>query len=503
MTIMKIKKRSLLNHFYLILFILILAASIYIRFKNLGGRSLWLDEAWVANTTIQSNLRELIDSSFHAPLFFVLTINLIVTFLPNNEFFLRLLPCLSGIGTLIVFYLIIIKHTRKMAALISLLLLSFSYNFVHYSQELKQFSSAMFFAILLVYFCERVIARNKMGDWIILLLLNVIGIGFDHSIIFIVTTVFIVLFISFHQKQYWKKIFGFGSTVLAFSALFFFFHLRHQISKSLVSAQKYWMSFYPDLTSFSAFIKWLSHSTIKMLDFFSFPYFHVSLIIIIIGLFLFYKRSQKRFTIYILLPIILVLAASFLQQYPYGGSRLMLFVAPFLYISFGKGLDFIINKLSRAKLYIPLLLLVVFIVVPPVSNYVKMVKHPLRLEEVRPLLDELQKKTKLGDKIYVYHGAVEAFKYYYKTKYYGITDKKNIILGERHRDDANKYAVDLEKILKKNMRIWIVFSHWWETERSYIIDYLNSIGDLEMEISSIGALAYLFKIKSNLSDPQT
>lgn len=497
---MKIKKRQLINYLYFIFLILILAASIYIRFKNLAGRSLWLDEAWVANAIMQSNLKELINSSFHAPLFFVSAIHLIVTLFGNNEFFLRLLPCLFGIGSLIVFYLIIRKHTGKMATLISLLLLSFSYNTVHYSQELKQYSSAMFFAISLIYFCERIIAHNKMRDWIILLLLSVVGIGFDHSIIFIIFTVFIVLFVSSHQKQYWKKTLVFGSIVFTFSVLFLIFHLRHQISKSLVSAQSYWMSYYPDTTSFSAFIKWLNHSTNNMLDFFSFPYFPVSLVIIIMGLSLFYRYSWKRFIIYILLPIILVFAASFLQRYPYGGSRLMLFAAPLLYLSFGKGLDFILNKLGRSKLYIPLLLLVIFIVVPPVSNFVKMVKQPLRLEELRPLLDELQEKVEADDKIYIYYGAVEAFKYYYKTKYYRMIEEKNIIWGDNHRDDINQYVLDLEKILKKNMRIWFVFSHYWEEERIYIIDYLNHRGDLKKDISSIGTAAYLFKIKLNFSE---
>lgn len=492
---MKIRKHHSSNYLYFFILILVLAASIYIRFKNLAGRSLWLDEAWVANALMQSDLKELISSSFHAPLFFVFTIHLIITFFGNNEFFLRLLPCLFGIGTLIVFYLIIKKHTCKPAALISLLLLSFSYNAVHYSQELKQYSSAMFFAILLIYLCERIIAADKMRDWIILLLISLLGIGFDHSIIFIIPAVLIVLAISSHQKKNWKKTFVFGSVVFAFSSLFFLFHLRHQISKSLVSAQTYWMSYYPDTSSFSSFVKWLSSSTHKMFNFFSFPYFPVSLIIVVIGLALFYKNSRKRFIVYVLSPIILVLAVSFIQRYPYGGSRLMLFVSPILYLSFGKGLDYIINKLGRNKLYIPLLLLVVFIVTAPVSNFVKMAKQPLRLEELRPLLDELQKKIRPDDKIYVYYGAYEAFKYYYNTKFHRMTDEKNIIWGANHRDDINKYGSDLEKILKKNMRIWVVYSHYWENERAYIIDYLDQKGNLIMNISSIGAGAYLFKIK--------
>lgn len=491
-----IYKNKLLNYLYPVLLILILSASIYIRFKNLAARSLWFDEAWLANAIGQSNLGQLISRSFHAPLFFVLLIHLIITFFGNNEFLLRLLPCLFGVGILIVFYLLIRKQAGKIATLISLLLLSFSYNAVYYSQELKQYSGAMFFTVLLIYLSEKVITKDKMNDWIVLVSFSVIGIGFDHSILFIIATVFIVLFISLNWKQYWKKLFAFGSIVSVSFVLFYFFHFRHQIAKSLEYAQSFWLNYYPDTSSLSALIQWLSHSTRKMLDFFSFPYFPVSLIIIIIGLSLFFKYSQKRFSLYILLPIMLVLAASFIQRYPYGGSRLMLFVAPLLYLSFGKGLDFIISRLARNKLHFPLLLIVVFLVISPLSNFVKMAAHPLRFEEVRPLLDVVEKEIKPLDRIYVYYGAAPAFEYYYNTKYHGMIDRKNIIWGAVHRDNIDKYSSDLEKILKTNMKIWVVFSHYWENERRYIIDYLKQKGELEKDISNNGALAYLFKISN-------
>jgi len=495
-----ITKRKLLSYYYLFFLIIILAASIYIRFKNLGSRSLWLDEAWLANSIIQSDLKELIKSSFHAPLFFVLAVHFIVVFLGNNEFFLRLLPCLFGIGTLIIFYLIIRKYTSKTATLISLLLLSFSYNSIRYSQELKQYSAAMFFTVALMYFCERIIGSNKKRDWLIFLFLCVIGIGFDHSTMFIIPSTFIVLLISFRQKEYRKKIFVFASIIITSFLLFYFFHLRYQIARSLVSAQKYWISYYPNTASLSVFIKWLHTSTNKMLDFFSFPYFPLSLITIIIGLSLFYKHSQKRFIIYILLPIIFVLVASFLQRYPFGGSRLMLFVAPLLYISFGKGLNFVIVKLKNGKLYLPLILLIVFIGIPPVSNFLKMAAHPLRLEEIKPLLGVLQNQVRANDKIYVYYGAVEAFRYYYNSRYYRMIDKKNIIWGASHRNDLNQYVVDLGKILRNEMRIWIVFSHYRENERIVIFNYLNNNGNLKANISNKGTLAYLFKIKSDFSE---
>lgn len=493
---MKTERNKLLNSLYLACLILVLVASIYIRFKNLGTRSLWFDEAWLANAISQSNMRELINRSFHAPLFFVVATHLVITFFNNNEFFLRLLPCLFGIGTLILFTLVIRKLAGKTATVISLLMLSFSYNSVYYSQELKQYTGAMFFAILLVYVSERLIARNRLHDWIILGSLCLLGIGFDHSILFIIITVFAVLLTSLSIKKYWKKIFGLSFILFLYFISYYLLHLRHQISISLESAQSYWLAYYPDTASLSAFMKWVGRSTQEMLGFFSLPYFPVSFIIIIAGLALFSRNSRKRFILYTLGPIVLVFAASCFRRYPFGGSRLMLFAAPLIYLSFGRGLDFIFTKVERAKLRIPFLLIVVFLVIPPVSNFMKMAKNPTSLEETRPLLDDLQKNIRPTDTIYVYYGAAPAFEYYHHTKYHKRIDRKNIIWGAVHRDDITQYIVDLEKILKKNMRIWVVFSHYWENERKYIVDYLSRKGRLETSLSYTGTIAYLFKINS-------
>ena len=490
------KKSKLFTCSYLTLLIIILIASIFIRFLNLSARSLWFDEAWLANAINASGLNELISRSFHAPLFFVLTIHWMAIIFGNNEFILRLLPCLFGIGTLIIFYLLMRRHSGKMATLTSLLLLSFSSNAVYYSHELKQYSGAMFFAILLIYICERVVNYGKLFDWMAFLFLSILGVGFDHSIAFIVASVFAVLLIYSPQKKFLMKTLIAGFIFFIFGVFFYLFHFRHQISKSLELAQSFWLPYYPDTTSLSALLKWLTFSTNKMLNFFSFPYFPVSLTIIIVGLCLFYKNSHRRFIIYILMPVMLVLMASFLKRYPYGGSRLMLFVAPLLYLSFGKGLDFVVNKLERSRLYFPLILVILFISISPVSNFVKMASHPLRLEEMRPLLDELKDQVKSEDMIYVYYGAAPAFRYYYQSKFYRMADKRNIIWGELHRDDPEKYIADLEKILQKNMRIWIIFSHYWENERSQIVDYLNKRGNLEMNIINTGVSAYLFKMDS-------
>lgn len=487
--------RHILRYLYVFLLLLILAAAAYVRFRLLGDRSLWLDEAWVANAIIQGDLGELIKKSLTAPLFFTLSIHFVVSLLGKNEFFLRLLPCLFSLGTLVVFYLLIKTHAGKIATLLSLVLLSFSQNFIYYAKELKQYTSAMFFAILVVYFGERVITKDRTRDWILLLLFCILGIGFDHSLIFIVPSVGLALLFSIPLKTHWKKLAIFGVSVSLFLAVFFFVHIRQQIAENIGSVQRYWLSFYPPTHSLASFLKWLFSSTQEMFRFFSLPVFPVSLLLMLIGLNLFYKKTRFRFVVYTIGPFILIIAASTLKRFPYGGTRLMLFMAPLLYLAFGKGIHFVIEKLERSRLYVPLLLIIIFLLIPPLKDFAKATTDPYKLEETRPLLAKAQPEIMPEDRVYVYYGAEEAFKFYSQTRFRGMFQSKNIIWGRPHRHNNPEYASELDQHLRKDTRLWVIFSHCWEEERTYIIDYLEKRGILLKKISDRGTHAYLFKIQ--------
>ena len=489
------RKRSGINIIFYLLFFIILTAAFYIRIYNLGVRSLWLDEAWVANAVIQYDLSHLVKRALTAPLFFVLSIHYLTIVLGKTEFVLRLLPCLFGIGTLILFFLLIRRITGKTATLITLLMLSFSYQFIHYSKQLKQYSAAMFFTLLLIYFCEKIVISNKNKDWVFFSLFCILGVGFDHSILFIVPTVFAVLLLNIPFKYYWKRIVYSGIFVFTFSFLFFYFCILKQISNSIRSIQKYWLSFYPNLSSVSSFFNWFISSFKKMFYYFDLPFFPISLLIILLGLSLFYKKSNKRYLIYIIFPLLLALIASFLKRYPFGGSRLMLFFAPLLYFAFGNGLNFILEKLNRNKLHLPLICTVIFLSISPVSNFVQTFTHPLRLEETRPLLNEIRKYIQPRDKIYVYYGAKAAFEFYYRTKFYEMIETRNIIWGKPHRGNIPEYSSDLNKYLSKNTRIWVIFSHFRENERASIISSIKQRGKLLRAFHNIGTIAYLFKIQ--------
>ncbi|MFW6140738.1 MAG: glycosyltransferase family 39 protein [Acidobacteriota bacterium] len=474
---------------------MIIASAFYIRVYDLGQRSLWLDEAWVANAVIQADLSMAIKRSLTSPLFFVLSVHYLALVLGKTEFVLRLLPCLFGFGTLIFFYLLSRKISGKTATLVTLFMLSFSHQFIHYSKELKQYSGAMFFTLLLVYFCEKILSSKRNKDWVLFSLFCVLGVGFDHSLLFVIPTVFFVLLVNLDFKKNWKKLVYSGSFVFIFSLLFFSIHILSQISNNIGAIQKYWLSCYPRLSSFSSFLNWLVSSFRGMFYYFGFPFFPVSLLIVLLGLSLFYKKSKRRYFLYIILPLVWVLTASFLKRYPFGGVRLMLFFAPLLYLAFGNGLDFIFKKLKYNRLYFPLICAVIFLSLSPASDFVQTIKHPHQLEEVRPLLNNVRTYIQPQDKIYVYYGAKEAFEFYYRTKFFEMIETKNIIWGKSHRDDIPKYSSDLNKYLYKDLRIWLVFSHYREKERASIISFIEKKGKRVREFHDPGAVAYLFQIQ--------
>lgn len=111
-----------------------------IRILNLGGKSLWLDEAfaiYVAKMPVTAILLEGADP-VHPPLFF-----LILHFwgeLGNSEFLLRLIPVLCSVIAILPIYIIGKELFNQKAALTTILIYAFNPLIIWYAQELRMYS---------------------------------------------------------------------------------------------------------------------------------------------------------------------------------------------------------------------------------------------------------------------------------------------------------------------------------------------------------------------------
>jgi uncharacterized membrane protein len=147
---------------------------------HLLDRSLWLDEAWVANSIRAPNLHQAIyyDDWLQTtpPLFIVLSRLVTAVFGTSNAAF-RALPALSGIVSVLLFSFIALKLLKPSFAMIAILLFVFSPRVILYSQSLKQYSTDVLSTISLLVLGYLYIER-RADRWFYLLLAAVVALSF-------------------------------------------------------------------------------------------------------------------------------------------------------------------------------------------------------------------------------------------------------------------------------------------------------------------------------------
>ncbi|HOI14000.1 MAG TPA: glycosyltransferase family 39 protein [Methanoculleus sp.] len=144
------------------------AAGALLRLSNLGGNSLWLDEAMTLAFSRQS-LAGIWETTaageFNPPLFYWLEHGMLL--FGESEFVLRLLPALFGILTIPVVYLIGAEFRDQNVGLIAAALLAFSPFHIFYSQEARAYAPMLFFFSLALLFYVRAGRSDEVRSWVL------------------------------------------------------------------------------------------------------------------------------------------------------------------------------------------------------------------------------------------------------------------------------------------------------------------------------------------------
>lgn len=158
---MKIKTTTL------VVAILILAGAI-IRLHNLGWNSLWLDEAatlFYAESGFAGAWHHFVSGEYNPPLFYWVTTAMLTV--GRSEFVLRLFPCLIGIATIPLMYIVGKEWRNERIGLISSALVAFIPFHVFYSQEARAYTFAVFLVLAMFYTYMRATRENKRMWWIL------------------------------------------------------------------------------------------------------------------------------------------------------------------------------------------------------------------------------------------------------------------------------------------------------------------------------------------------
>lgn len=144
---------------------LMLAVSLPSRLANLND-SLWLDEAWVANSLMAPTWREMFFFERFAqstpPAFLALS-RLLAAVAGFSEVALRILPWLAGMAGLVVMAVILRRLFRPSAALAGMALLASNYWIIKHSQQVKQYGTDFLVAALFLVLVVRAVHNGPAG----------------------------------------------------------------------------------------------------------------------------------------------------------------------------------------------------------------------------------------------------------------------------------------------------------------------------------------------------
>ena len=317
-----------------------LLAALAIRFQS--GRSLWLDEAWVANSATAPSLH---DVFFYphwlqtSPPLFLLMVRAAVRIFGSGNTALRAVPMIMGAVSALLMWRIVSRVLTRPFALLAWTSFAFSPAAFEYALTLKQYSSEVAASAVVLLVCIGYL-RQPSGArfW---LLAGTIGIGLlaAYSLVFVLPLVALVLLArGMHQR---------ALTLIALASSVFVAEYFLLISRNTSAALRaFWApDFFPNVFASGRDLLWLLPLPDRLLLQATFVGCGAAALCLA-GLVLALCHGRRRIEIQVLCggPCLLVCGANYYSIYPMT-ARTELFLLPFLVVLLFSDLQLVTHSL--------------------------------------------------------------------------------------------------------------------------------------------------------------
>ena len=484
------------------LFWLLLSGIVLATLQFLYGRSLWLDEISLANNVLQRDFVGLLlplDNNQVAPILFLWVEKLLSMLIADSDYSLKFFPYLLYIGALNLFYKLVQHRFQSIyIQFFCLALFIFNGHLLNYSNEVKQYIGDVFVVTLFLYYY---LCKTKNTKYYIeIALLGVFAILLSNTAIIILAVVGLstvyegVLQQKNTNTAFPTAIFGVGAVWLVSFALYFYGFVYEHPTTAIMRV--FWANenaFLPKNPFSFAFIDFLRHQIEvifqNLLGFGKIIGFFVCLPLFVLGLF----SKQNTAKMLLSAPILLHLGLSALSLYPFNG-RLILYIVPLLLLGIAEGAAFLVEKTAikhffegQKRVFTPIFYLFILALA---GIFVFLNGFPIEKQAAKPCFAFIQQNMAATDKIYIYYGGVAAFRFYTENQKFSFSNE--IIFGNSHRSETEKYMVDIAQI---HGNVWVFFSHVHGDEEAFILERLQEKGFLpQKKLVTVGASAYLYRL---------
>jgi len=415
----------------------------------------------------------------------------------RSETWLRLLPCLFGILAIAAVYRLAAAATGKLwTARAAAFFIALAPYPIRYSQSLRVYSQAMFFAALLVAaFLEATDEDDRRG-WRGALVLGLVSFA---ALLSVYGSVWLILMMGFvlawrgrrdRGRAWWRGLIGLAAgTLLAIP--WYLLSLPVQLTEGTPS------SFYEDKflpLSLLPAVRFLVRGTLDLFAFFTFIHPGTGLLfgaLAVIGMV--HLRRQRRGADLLALflgSLVSAAAASAFRLYPYGGTRQMLFAAPLFYVLGAAGIE----SLRRHFRGVPAAALLLAIVGGCGVFLYRYHTEPGG-QEMRPVIRWLEDVARPDDRILVNKDALPQFRFYYRGDPARVVEGGESVIRD-YISEANRLMVTAPQ-----SRWWLVFSHGWSAERRRELEGIDPRFLAGERFESYRAAAYLFVPRTGIPAP--
>jgi hypothetical protein len=452
--------------------------------QYVAGASLSVDEIAVARNILDRDVWGL----FHrleygqvAPIAFLLAVKTCAVLFGSSEWSLRFVPFAAGIVTLPAFFLVSRRLVNETAACAATALVALATPLALWSVALKQYSSDVLCAIVIIGVCNWLRTRTlSRRDVVCASATGIVVAVWSHAALLVLAAAGAALILDSllsrnRDLQRRGVIVGLWAAAVIPVAAWTWMLERPVDIKYM---RKFWAAYFMPLHPLQAVNWWWDRMIAVFLQApwpngalgYARPKAWVALFVCGSVVFAWQRPRQA---LLIAAPFVLTLAASAMRQYPFLG-RVGLFLIPFVLLLVVVGAQRIGSLAGRSAG-----MLAPFVVLPFATVAMLDVRPPYAPEHMRPELEYVSARLQTGDVIWVYYGAAQAFQYYSRR----IPLRATVIYGDCDRTDPRMNLRQLDAV-RGRQRAWIVVTHIVGAERQDLLRYLDGVGTLKDKHSS-------------------
>ena len=451
-----------------------------------ANTSLWLDEIALVQNIVERPLWDLLATPLayaqSAPKGFLLAEKAAATFFGPNEYALRFFPLLCSLGALIVFRRVAERVLVGLAAPVALALFATATPLVFFAAQVKQYSTDVFVAVLLLWIALRLeetadLSRRR-AVWAAVA--GAAAAWFSQPAVFVIAGLGLFLVVrawgSFHlDRASWRRV----ALVLAVWCVSAVGAVAAELATVSPQTSEYMHRFWADaMLPVNALRGREALWPVEHLkDLFgarraatlAYPAASLYLALTAFGLALLWRRRRDA-ALFLILPIGLTLAAAAARQYPFA-DRLILFLLPGFFLAIAETIEGARERVAKLS---PILGVAALLALAGPALYRTAPPPVHRIQDLKPALFYMQARRRPGDVVYVYYRGGPSVTFYGAR--YGLRPD-DYVSGGCHLEDTRRYMEEVDRF-RGHARVWLVAADIsrGRSPTDDLVRYLDAIG---------------------------